>query len=67
MFGSVGSMTLRRQMGVHSGEYQVTGSVVTNSGGTIFDQLNYGPYVNFTVTGANSQTPRYIVMGEPVR
>jgi hypothetical protein len=54
-------------MGVHSGDYQVTSSVVINSGATIFDQLNYGLYVNFTVTAANSQMPKYYVMGEPLR
>jgi hypothetical protein len=60
-------MTLRWQMGVHSGNFQVTSSIVINSGATIFDQLNYGIYVNFTVTAANSQTPTFFLLGEPIR
>jgi hypothetical protein len=67
LFQSVGSMTLRWQMGVHSGDYQVTSSIVINSGNTVFDQLNYGLYVNFTITAANSQTPKYLMIGEPLR
>ena len=64
IFSTVGSMTLQYRMGVHSGNYQVTSSVVINSGGTVFDVLNYGLYVNFTLTAANSQTPSYIILGE---
>ena len=60
-------MTLRWQMGVHSGDYQVTSSVVINSGSLVFDQLNYGLYANFTITAANSQTPKYLMRGEPLR
>lgn len=67
MFSSVGSFTLRWQMGVHSGDYQVSSSVVINSGGTVLDVLNHGLYVNFSVTQANSQTPTFIVLGEPLR
>jgi hypothetical protein len=67
MFSTVGSMTLRWQMGVHSGDYQVTSSVVINSGGSIFDQMNYGIYANFTITAASSQTPKFLIMGEPLR
>ena len=32
-------------------------------GGIVFAVINYGQYVNFTVTVANSQ---YVVMGEPI-
>ena len=67
MFQSVGSLTLQWRMGVHSGDYQVTSSMVINSGNVIFDQLNYGVYVNFTITAANSQTPKYLMIGEPLR
>ena len=67
VFGSVGSMTLQWQMGCHSGDFQVTSSIVINSGGVIFDQVNYRLYVNFTVTAANSQTPRFFLLGEPIR
>lgn len=54
-------------MGVHSGDYQVTSSIVINSGATLFDQLNYGLYANFSIIAANSQTPDYVVLGEPIR
>lgn len=67
MFQSVGSFTLQWRMGVHSGDYQVTSSIVINSGNTIFDTLNFGLYTNFTITAANSQTPAFVVMGEPLR
>jgi hypothetical protein len=67
LFSTVGSMTLRWQMGVYSGNYQVASSVVINSGGTIFDVINYGRFTNFTITAANSQTPTYVILGEPLR
>ncbi len=68
MFSATGSMTVQWQMGVASGNYQVTSSVVINSGpGTIFDQLSYGRHTNFTITAANSQAPTYFVSGEPMR
>jgi hypothetical protein len=67
IFSTVGSMTLQYRMGVHSGNYQVTSSVVINSGGSTFDVLNFGLYVNFTVTAANSQVPTYVVLVEPLR
>lgn len=67
MFSTVGSMTLRWQMGIHSGDYQVTSSILISSGNTIFDQLNFGVYVNFAIISANSQTPDFLVMSEPMR
>ena len=67
IFSTVGSLTLQWQFGVHSGNYQVTSSLVINSGASILDVLNFGLYVNFTVTAANSQTPTFVVMGEPLR
>jgi len=48
-------------------DYQVTSSVLISSGQTIFDQINYGIYANFSITAANSQTPDYLMMGEPLR
>jgi len=54
-------------MGVHSGDYQVSSSFVVNSGPQLFDVLNYGLYVNFTVTAAQSNAPDFLVMGEPIR
>ena len=67
MFLSVGSMTLQWRLGVHSGDYQVTSSIVINSGASVFDQINYGLYVNFTITAANSQVPKYVIVAEPLR
>ena len=67
MLSTVGSMTLRWQMGVHSGDYIVSSSILVSSGLTLFDQLNVGLYVNFTVIAANSQTPKFVLIGEPIR
>ena len=67
LFSVVGSMTLQYRMGVHSGNYQVTSSVVINSGGSILDVINYGLHANFTITAANSQTPTFLLLGEPIR
>lgn len=67
MSSSIGSMTLQWWLGVHSGDFQVTSSIVINSGITIFDQLNYGLYAEFGFIAANSQTPRFLLIGEPLR
>ena len=67
LFSTVGSMTLRWQMGVYSRNFQVTSSILINSGATIFDAVNFGRFVNFTVTAANSQTPTFLLLGEPIR
>jgi hypothetical protein len=64
---TVGSMTLRYAMGVFSGDYQVTSSIAINSGGNVVDVLNVGLFVEWTFTAANSQTPDFLVMGEPLR
>ena len=67
MFSVVGSMTLQFRSGVHSGNYLVNSSVTINSGSTILDMLNFGLYLNVNVTAANSQTPTFLLLGEPVR
>src|SRR5262245_15778374 len=69
LFQTVGSMTLQWQMGVHSGDFQfqVTSSIVVNSGNSLIDVTNYGLYVNFTITAANSQTPDFVLIAEPIR
>jgi hypothetical protein len=41
--------------------------IAFSSGLTMFDQLNVGLYVNFTVIAANSQTPKFVLIGEPIR
>ena len=53
--------------GVNSGAYQVTSSVLINSSGYVFDQINYGRYTDFAFTAINSQTPFYLIAGEPLR
>src|SRR5262245_694036 len=67
MFQTVGSLTLQWRMGVHSGDYQVSSSVVINSGNTVFDALNLGLYVNFSITQGTSQAPRFLIIAEPIR
>lgn len=67
LFSIVGSITLQYRMGVFSGNYQVTSSVVVNSGGSSIDVLNLGRFTEFTFSAANSQTPTYYIMGETVR
>jgi hypothetical protein len=67
LFSIVGSATLQWRYGVSSGQYQVTSSVVINSGAVVFDQLSYGRYVEFGFNSVNSQTPSYFIAGEPLR
>jgi hypothetical protein len=50
MWSGISSTTMQYRMGVHSGDYQVTSSFVVNSGPQLFDVLNYGLYVNFSIT-----------------
>jgi hypothetical protein len=67
MFSGISSATIRYQMGVHSGDYQVTSSFVVNSGPQVIDVLNYGIYAKFDVTAAVSMGPDFLVVGESVR
>ena len=67
MFSVVGSVTLQFRSGVQSGNCQSTSATTINSGSSVLDMLNYGLYLNLTVSAANSQTPTYLVMGEPLR
>jgi len=67
MFNIVGSMTLQFRSGVHSGNFQITSLTTLNSGSSVLDMLNWGLYLNVQVTAANSQTPTFVVMGEPLR
>jgi hypothetical protein len=66
-FGSVGSATLQWGVGVDSGTYQVTSSLPVNSGPTIFDQLNYGRFTEFSFSKAFSAQATYVVLGEGLR
>jgi hypothetical protein len=67
VFSTISSLTLQWQTGTHSGDFQVTSSVVINSGSTIFDQINYGLYTNFRITAATSQAWRGVIVGESIR
>ena len=64
----VGSATFRYQMGADSSAFQVSSTFVVNSGGSIFDVLNYGNHVNLSLSAAASQTGAVVLIyGEPIR
>jgi len=67
MFSGISSATIRYQMGVHSGDYQVSSSFVVNSGPQGIDVLNLGIYANWSVIAATSMAPDFIFIGEPMR
>lgn len=67
MFSVVGSFTFRHQMGSASGTYIVTSTTVVNSGPSVFDQVNYGKYLNLGFTQIVSSQPRVFIFGEPTR
>ena len=62
-----GSTTLRCQFGINSGTYQVSSTLVVNSGGSVFDMVNYGRVANFAFSLANSTVFTLNLFGEPVR
>lgn len=66
-FSVVGSFTFRFQMGAASGSYYVSSTTVINSGGAVFDQLQYGAFLNLGFTNVVSSTPTVYLAGEPVR
>src|SRR5258706_519264 len=51
---TTGSLTIRVRTGVTSGVYQVSSNFAANSGATVFDALNYGQFVYFDITAAQS-------------
>lgn len=67
MFNGFGSLTARYQMGPASGTYLVSSTFVVNSGGSAFDVLNFGTFVNLGFTAVVSSTPQVFIYGEPVR
>jgi hypothetical protein len=68
MISIIGSATVRYQMGISSGNYAVSSSFTANSGGSVFDVLNYGRAVDCSQTAANSQVVGGILIcGEPLR
>ena len=67
MFSVVGSFTFRHQMGPSSGTYIVSSAATVNSGPSIFDQVQYGRFVNLGFTAVVSSQPRVFLYGEPMR
>src|SRR5690242_2184978 len=65
MVSGVGSLTVRAQFGISSGNYQVSSSFVANSGGSTFSLSNPGLYANLSVTAAASQNAAVLVLGVP--
>lgn len=65
----IGSATMRYQLGVNSGTYQVNSTFAVNSGGSVFDVLNPGGrVVNWGFTQAASQENAVVnIIGEPLR
>ena|SRR3990167_10436041 len=66
-FSVVGSFTFRYQMGASSGSYAVSSSSTVNSGGSVFDQIQYGAFLNLGFTAVVSSAPTVYLFGEPVR
>ena len=56
---------LRWQMQAFSGSTLVTSSVVVNSGNSLLDVLNYGKFVDLSVTAAKSQVSTILILGDP--
>ena len=67
VFSVVGSFTFRYQQGASSGSYAVSSSSTVNSGGSIFDQIQYGAFLNLGFTAVVSSAPTVYLFGEPVR
>lgn len=67
VFSVVGSFTFRFQQGASSGSYAVSSSSTVNSGGSIFDQIQYGAFLNLGFTAVVSSAPTVFLAGEPVR
>jgi len=68
LISCIGSITVRYQLGISSGAYQVTSSFVANSGGSSFDVLNPGGrFADISVSAANSQVLAFGFIGEPLR
>lgn len=62
-----GSATVRYRMGPQSGNYIVSSTFVANSGGSVFDVLNYGRTADFGFTAANSTLFSIVIFGQPQR
>lgn len=67
LFSVVGSFTFRHQMGGSSGSYAVSSTTAISSGAIIFDQIQYGPFLNLGFTAVVSSSPFVYLAGEPMR
>jgi hypothetical protein len=68
LIGNISSLTVTAQFGVSSAAFQVSSSVVVNSGGGVVDFIAHGRYVNLSLSQAASQTLAAIAFyGEPLR
>ena len=67
MFSVVGSFSFRYQMGVASGTYLVSSTTVINSGALVFDQIQYGAFINLGFTAVVSSVPTVYLFGESIR
>src|SRR5262245_59878356 len=67
LFSIIGSATFVYRMGIATGVYQVTSSMVINSGGSVLDVINYGQFSEMFFSAINSQIASVVVLGEPVR
>ena len=66
VFTDSGGLTLRWRYGVGSGSFQVTSTTVISLG--VFDEINYGRFVDFSFTPINSTSTYAIqIFGEPLR
>lgn len=63
-----GGLTLRWRYGVDSGSFVVTSTTVVGTVATLFDELNYARYVDFSFTVIDSTSTYTIqIIGEPLR
>jgi len=67
LFSVVGSFTFRWQMQSVSGTARVSSTTVINSGSTVFDVLQYGPFLGLGFTAVVSSAPYVFLAGEPIR
>ena len=65
MVSGIGSLTLRAQFGINSGNYQVSSSFVANSGPMDFTMNNRGLFAGFTITQAASENAVILIYGQP--
>ncbi len=63
-----GGLTLRWRFGPDSGSFLVASSTVVGTDGLVFDELNYGRFVDFSFTVIDSTSTYTIqIFGEPLR